>query len=217
VLKKPGQDPGINSVTTRRINYGDEVELLKHFNDDLVYIRNMNVEGTTCLSLLVQRNNEDCVLKVRRKTHNLWDEKYFFYELHALRRAEERNLKGVNRLLKNYDCDGFQGLLKPYVAGTAGNYMDPAFLEDPEFVARLDQLYMRLHLAGISNVSFLPRKIVFADDGDITLVDLSTCLVNTEIGVQQFNLTMKEDSQFITMLEKRIKKKQRLHRKLAVH
>jgi hypothetical protein len=165
------------------------------------------------LTLLVRRKGEKCVLKVRRKTHNTWDEKYFFYEVHALRRASERNLKGVNRLLKFYDCDGYQALLKPYITGTSGNYMDPGFLEDPEFVARLDQLYMSLHLAGISNVNFLPRKIVFSEDGEITLIDLSTCLVNTEIGVQQFNLTMKEDSQFVTRLERRIKKLQ----KLAAH
>lgn len=204
-------------MNTTRINYGDEQELIKHFNDDLVYIRNMNVEGTSCLSLLVQHENRDCVLKVRKKTHNSWDEKYFFYELHALRRAEERNIKGVNRLLKRYEGERYQGLLKPYIPGTPGNHMDPAFLEDAAFVTRLDQLYMRLHLAGISNVNFLPRKIVFADDGEITLIDLSTCVVNTEIGVQQFNLTMKEDSQFITKLERQIKKKQKLQRKLAVH
>jgi hypothetical protein len=203
-------------VSTKRIDYGDERELLKHFNDDLVYVRNMNLEGASCLSLLVQRRGKDCVLKVRKKTNNFWDEKYFFYELHALRRAGERNVKGVNRLLKNYDCERYQGLLKPYIPGTPGNRKDPAFLEDPEFVRRLDQLYLRLHLAGISNINFLPRKIVFADDGDITLVDLSTCLVNTEIGVQQFNLTMKEDSQFITMLERRIKKIRKLHKKLEV-
>ena len=197
----------------KRIDYGDESELVKLFDDDLEYIRNMNVEGSSCLTLLVRRNNEECVLKVRRSTHNLWDEKYFFYEVHALRRASERNLKGVNRLLKIYNCHGYQALLKPFISGTPGNHMDSAFLDDPEFVAQLDKLYMRLHLAGISNVNFLPRKIVFSEDGEITLIDLSTCVVNTEIGVQQFNLTMKEDSQFITKLERQIKKKQ----KLAVH
>lgn len=147
----------------------------------------------------------------------MWDEKYFFYAIHALRRASERNLKGVNRLLKNYDSDAYQGILKPFIPGTPGNQMDDSFLEDPEFVAKLDKLYLRLHLAGISNINFLPRKIIFTEDGEITLIDLSTCVVNTEIGVQEFNKTMQEDSQFITRLERQIKKKQKLQRKLAAH
>lgn len=201
----------------KRIDYGNEAELVDLFNDNLVYIRNMYMEASSCLSLLVRRNSDECVLKIRKKSHNLWDEKYFFYEIHALRRASERNLKGVNRMLKYYDCHGYQGILKPFIPGTAGNRMERNFLEDPEFVAKLDKLYMRLHLAGISNINFLPRKIVFAEDGEITLIDLSTCVVNTEIGVQEFSETMRDDSLFITRLERQIKKKQKQQSKLTVH
>lgn len=35
----------------RRIDYGDEAELVSRFNDDLVYIRNMYSEASSCLSL----------------------------------------------------------------------------------------------------------------------------------------------------------------------
>jgi len=34
-------------------------------------------------------------------------------------------------------------------------------------------------------------------------VDLSTCIVNTESGIQLFSQQMREDSRFITRLERR--------------
>ena len=135
----------------------------------------------------------------------MWDDKYFYYEIHALRRVEERNLSGVTRLLKIYDDDRYQAILKSYIEGTPGNRMGPSeLLNDSGFVAKLDALYMNLHLAGIAKVDFEPRKVVLADDGEITLIDLSTCVVNTEAGMLQFSQAMREDSRFITKLERNI-------------
>lgn len=192
-----------------RIDYGDEATIVKSIDENLEFKKNMYLDGSTCLTLMVKHEDEDCVLKVRKKTNNVWDSKYFYYEIDALRRAKERNLIGVNRLIKSYEHATYQAILKPFIPGTPGNNMAEDFLEDIDIVNKLDKLYLRLHLAGISNINFLPRKIVFTEDGSITLVDLSTCLVNTEVGIQQFNQTMREDSQFITRLERNIKKKQK--------
>jgi predicted N-acyltransferase len=197
-------------LTKEPLDYGNESELVKSIDESLTYKENMYAKGSSCLSLRVERDGIDCVLKVRRKTSNAWDEMYFFYETHALKKAEEKKVPGVSRLLEEYDNGRYQAILKPFIHGTPGNKKDVSELYDnPEFVKKLDALYLALHLAGISNISFLPRKIVFTDDDEIVLVDLSSCLVHTEVGVLQFNQTMREDSHFITRLEKKIRRKQK--------
>ena len=134
----------------------------------------------------------------------------------AEKKAAEKKIKGVSRMLAEYDNGRFQAILKPFFQGTPGNKVDKQkLLEDPEFVKKLDKLYLSLHLAGISNISFLPRKIVITEDNEIVLVDLTTCLVNTEVGIQQFNQSMREDSHFITRLERNIKKKQKAEKRAA--
>ena len=182
-----------------------EASIVNEVDSSLEFKQNMYPEATSCFTFLVEDTGEPRVLKVRRKTHNMWDDKYFYYEIHALRRVEERNLSGVTRLLKIYDDDRYQAILKSYIEGTPGNRMGPSeLLNDSGFVAKLDALYMNLHLAGIAKVDFEPRKVVLADDGEITLIDLSTCVVNTEAGMLQFSQAMREDSRFITKLERNI-------------
>lgn len=182
-----------------------DASIVEKVDSSLVFTRNLYPEATTCFTILVETDGRPYVLKVRKKTHNMWDNRYFYYEIHALRRVEERNLTGVTRLVKIYDDERHQAILKRYIEGTPGNRMDrDTLLLDPEFVARLDALYLKLRLAGIAHISFEPRKVVLSSDGEITLVDLSTCLVNTEVGMLQFSQAMREDSRFITKLERNI-------------
>jgi len=182
--------------------------IVKQVDDSLEFKDNLYPEATSCFTILVEEDGKSYVLKVRKKTHNMWDDRYFYYEIHALKRAKERNLTGVTRLERIYDDDRYQAILKPFIEGTPGNRMDQGkLLDDPEFVAKLDTLYLKLRLAGITNIRFEPRKVVLSAENEITLVDLSTCLVNTEVGMLQFSQAMREDSRFITKLERNISKR----------
>ena len=61
----------------------------------------------------------------------------------------------------------------------------------------------------------LSNPTLITEDNELVLVDLTTCVVNTEVGIQQFNQSMREDSHFITRLERNIKKKQKAERRAA--
>ena len=119
----------------------------------------------------------------------------------------ERKLTNVVHLISQYKTDTYHAILKTYAEGTPMNTIDhEALLLDEEFIKKLDALYLKLHLAGIAKIHFQPRKIVIAPSGDLMLVDLATCLVNTEAGVQVFSQEMRADSRFITRLEKKARK-----------
>lgn len=181
-----------------------ELEAIVHQLDpDLEYIRDLHPDASACRTLLVNYQGTDCALKVRRLSRNMWDDTYFYYEISALKRAAERKIKGVTRLLREYKDDRFHAIVKTFIPGTPCNVVDvDELLTSAEFVQKLDALYLKLHLAGIAKIHFLPRKVVISDDGDLTLVDLSTCIVNTESGIQLFVQAMREDSRFITKLER---------------
>lgn len=181
-----------------------ELEAIVHQLDpDLQYIHDLHSDASTCRTLLVKYQENECTLKVRRLSRNMWDDTYFYYEIKALKRTAERNLTGVTRLLNEFRNDRFHALIKTFIPGTPGNELNvDELLTSAEFVQKLDALYLKLHLAGIAKIHFLPRKVIISDDGDLTLVDLSTCIVNTETGIQLFVQAMREDSQFITRLER---------------
>lgn len=174
----------------------------------LTFVADLYPEATRSWTVLVEREGVPYVLKVRRKGHNMWDERYFHCEISALRRAAERELEGVTRLCTVYENDSYHALLKDYAEGTPGNRLDPEeLLYNPEVVRKLDALFLRLHLAGIAKFCFEPRKIVVEEDQKLVLVDLSTCVVNTEVGVLLFSQAMRDDGAFITQLEKRIRRR----------
>lgn len=176
---------------------------VKIVDESLTFLRDLHSEATSCRTVLVERNGEEAVLKLRKNSSNVWDDTYFYYEIHALRRVAERNLDHVIRLLAEYRSDEYHAILKSFVEGTPCNTLDhESLLRDREFIRKLDALYMKLHLAGIAKINFQPRKIVIGPDDELTLVDLSTCIVNTEAGISQFSIGMREDSRFITRLEK---------------
>ncbi len=180
--------------------------IVAQMDPDLEYIRDLHAAASSCRTLLVKRNGEECTFKIRKLSRNMWDDTYFYYEISALRRTAERRVPGVPLLLAEYKDDQFHAIAKSFVHGTPGNAIDSnKLLADAGFIARLDALYLKLHLAGIAKIHFLPRKIVIGDDGEITLVDLSTCLVNTECGIQLFVQAMRDDSRFITRLERKLK------------
>jgi hypothetical protein len=189
------------SINTRSES---ELEAIVHQLDpDLEYIRDLHPDASTCRTLLVNYKGTECALKVRRLSRNMWDDTYFYYEISALKRAAERRITGVTRLLHEYKDDRFHAIVKTFIPGTPCNVVDvDELLTSAEFVQKLDALYLKLHLAGIAKFHFLPRKVVISDDGDLTLVDLSTCIVNTESGIQLFVQAMREDSRFITKLER---------------
>jgi len=169
----------------------------------LRYIHDLHSDASICRTLLVKYQENECTLKVRRLSRNMWDDTYFYYEIKALKRTAERNLTGVTRLLNEFRNDRFHALIKTFIPGTPCNELNvDELLTSAEFVQKLDALYLKLHLAGIAKIHFLPRKVIISDDGDLTLVDLSTCIVNTETGIQLFVQAMREDSQFITRLER---------------
>ena len=181
-----------------------ELEAIVHQLDpDLEYLRDLHPDASTSRTLLVNYQGTECALKVRRLSRNMWDDTYFYYEISALKRAAERRITGVTRLLREYKNDRFHAIIKTFVPGTPCNVVDvDELLKSTEFVQKLDALYLKLHLAGIAKFHFLPRKVVISDDGDLNLVDLSTCIVNTESGIQLFVQAMREDSRFITKLER---------------
>jgi hypothetical protein len=170
----------------------------------LEYISDLHPDARTCRTLLVKEGRSKRILKVRRISQNMWDDTYFHFEIDALKRASERHIPNVTHLLGLYKDDHYEAILKSYVEGTPVNQLDTEeLLTNSDFIKKLDKLYMDLHLAGISKILFLPRKVVITDDGELTLVDLSTCIVNTEYGMQRFAQEMIEDSHFITKLERR--------------
>jgi hypothetical protein len=177
--------------------------IVQQLNPALEYVRDMNVKATSCRTLLVKKSGLECALKVRNLSRNIWDDTYFYREIHALRRVSERKVTGVTQLIGEYRNDRFHAILKSFAAGTPCDKLDlDELLHNSEFVKKLDAIYLKLHLAGIAKVNFLPRKVVISDDGELTLVDLSTCVVNTETGIQQFSQEMRGDSRFITRLER---------------
>lgn len=189
--------------------------IVQEIDPTLLFRVDLYPEGTSSWTVMVEREGKRCVLKVRRKSHNIWDQRYFHYEISALRRAAERGLNCVTRLHKVYDTELYQALLKEYVEGTPGNRLDSeGLLQDPDFVAKLDRLYLELHLAGIAKVCFEPRKVVVREDREITLVDLSSCVISSEVGVLLFSQAMRDDGRFITGLEKQIRRKNAQHTSL---
>ena len=191
----------------------EELAALVHQVDpELRYIKDLHPAGATCRTLLVNQNGADRILKVRKTSNNVWDDTYFYYEINALRRVAERNLSGVTHLVGEYITDRYHAILKSYADGTPCNAIDhEKLLLDQEFVKKLDALYLKLHLAGIAKIHFQPRKIVIGPDDELTLVDLSTCIVNTESGIQLFSQEMRADSRFINKIEKKAKVAAQVH------
>lgn len=178
-------------------------EMVRRIDPDLIFIADLHPSASTCRTLLVDQAGCKRSLKIRRISHNMWDDTYFKLEIYALQRVEERNLDGVTHLVAHYENDEYEAILKTFVEGTPCNNLAPeTLLREPGFIHKLDKLYMKLHLAGIAKINFLPRKVVMDDHGELTLVDLSTCVVNTEYGVGRFVQEMREDSRFINKLEK---------------
>lgn len=181
----------------------DLAELVAIVDPQLRFIRDLHPTASSCRTLLVEHEGQERILKIRNVTNNVWDETYFYYEIHALRRVAERGLSNVTHLFGEYKSEYYHAILKSYAEGTPCNTVDhEALLKDPGFISKLDALYLKLHLAGIAKVHFQPRKIVIGADNELTLVDLSTCIVNTESGVSLFSQEMRADSRFITKLEK---------------
>jgi hypothetical protein len=182
-------------------------KIVKIVDPALTFIKDQHPDASSCRTLLVDNNGQKQILKVRQISNNVWDDTYFFFEINALRRVSERNLSNVTRLEGEYNTDRYHAILKTFAEGTPCNTIDhEKLLKDPEFVKKLDELYLKLHLAGIAKIHFQPRKIVITPDGELTLVDLSTCIVNTESGIQLFSQEMRNDSRFITRIEKAAKK-----------
>lgn len=182
-------------------------KIVREIDPNLRFVEDLHPDGSSCRTLLVDDDGTDRILKVRQISSNVWDDTYFYYEIHALRRVAERNLTGVTHLVREYSTDRYHAILKTYAEGTPCNTLDhEKLLLDQEFVKKLDALYLKLHLAGIAKIHFQPRKIIIGPDDELTLVDLSTCIVNTESGVQLFSQEMREDSQFITKIEKNARK-----------
>ena len=177
--------------------------LVKQIDPELEYIKDLHPDGSTCRTFLVRHQNAERILKVRAQTSNVWDNTYFYYEIHTLRRVAEKKLSNVTVLIAEYESERYHAILKSYAEGTPCNTLDhEKLLKDKEFIKKLDALYLMLHLAGIAKINFLPRKIVIGADDELTLVDLSTCIVYAESGVSMFSQEMRADSRFITKLEK---------------
>lgn len=186
---------------------GELARLTARIDPALEFIKDLNPITRTCRTLLVRQGEHQRVLKVRQLSTNIWDDTYFYYEIHALHRVAERKLTNVALLVGEYKSDTYHAILKTHADGTPLNTIDhEAVLLDEDFIKKLDALYLKLHLAGIAKIQFQPRKIVIAPDGELVLVDLNTCIVNTESGVQMFSQEMRADSRFITRLEKKARK-----------
>lgn len=189
------------SINTNSIE--ELAQLVKVIDPGLSFIKDLHPDGSTCRTLLVDQRGIERSLKLRKVSNNVWDDTYFYYEIHALRRVEERNIENVTHLVTEYKTDKYHAILKSFATGTPCNTLDcERLLKDFEFIKKLDALYLKLHLAGIAKIHFQPRKIVIGPDEELTLVDLSTCIVNTECGIQLFSQEMRADSRFITRLEK---------------
>ncbi|HKI73592.1 MAG TPA: hypothetical protein VJ998_03055 [Pseudomonadales bacterium] len=179
--------------------------LVSIVDPSLQYDRDMNPSGSSCRTLLVRQEQVPRVLKIHRHSTNLWDDTYFNLEVLALKRAAERQVPHVAHMTRHYHSEDYEALLKEFIPGIPGNEIDPDTLfYDWTFISQLDQIYMNLHLAGIAKVSFLPRKVVIGEDNDVTLVDLSSCVVNTEHGLGRFVQEMHQDARFISRLERQV-------------
>ena len=182
-------------------------EMVRRIDPDLTFLADLHPAASTCRTLLVDQHGNKRSLKIRQISHNMWDDTYFNLELYALMRVEERHLEGVTHLVAHYRTDEYEALLKTFVEGTPCNNLESdSLLHDPAFINKLDKLYLKLHLAGIAKINFLPRKVVMDDQGELILVDLSSCVVNTEYGVGRFVQEMRDDSRFITGLERRARR-----------
>ena len=182
----------------------DDLKALVHQLDPkLEYIKDLPPTASTCRTLLVKHEGVECTLKVRKLTQNIWDDTYFYFEISALKRVAERKLDGITHLIEEYKDERFHAILKSYASGTPLDRLDvDELLHNHEFIKKLDAMYLKLHLAGIAKIKFLPRKMIVSENGDLILVDMSTCIVNTDSGIQLFSQQMREDSRFITKLER---------------
>jgi hypothetical protein len=182
----------------------DDLKALVHQLDPkLEYIKDLHPTASTCRTLLVKHEGVECTLKVRKLTQNIWDDTYFYFEISALKRVAERKLDGITHLIEEYKDERFHAILKSYASGTPLDRLDvDELLHNHEFIKKLDAMYLKLHLAGIAKIKFLPRKMIVSENGDLILVDMSTCIVNTDSGIQLFSQQMREDSRFITKLER---------------
>ncbi|MCB1692333.1 MAG: hypothetical protein KDI19_06170 [Pseudomonadales bacterium] len=179
-------------------------KLVKLVDPGLEFVSDLHPDASSCRTLLVTEAGQKYILKVRQVSRNNWDDTYFHFEIDALRRVDEMHLTGVTHMLRHYLDDNYEAILKTFAEGTPCNRLDWQSLQfNPEFIAKLDALYMKLHLAGIAKIHFMPRKVVIGDDGELTLVDLSTCIVEKEYGIHRFAQEMLEDSRFINRLERR--------------
>lgn len=177
--------------------------LVAAVDPELKFVRDLHPQATTSRTLLVKQNGVKRTLKVRRVSQNMWDDTYFHLEIFALQRAAERNLTCVTHMIKHYENDEYEAILKTFAEGTPLTQLNvDELLHSRAFIKKLDELYRKLHLAWIAKIKFLPRKVVIGREGDLILVDLSTCVVNTEYGIGRFVYEMRADSQFITRLER---------------
>ena len=186
--------------------------LVKMIDPALTHVKDLHPASLQWRTLLVTQQTDSGeeplkrILKIQAASSNIWDSTYFGYEIHALRRVKERNVPGVVRLVREYHTDHHHAILKSYAAGTPCDALDhDSLLRDEDFVRKLDALYLKLHLAGIARISYHPSKFIMGPDNELTLVDLGTCIVNTESGVQRFSQDMRRDSRFITRLEQKLK------------
>jgi hypothetical protein len=185
----------------------DLAAIVSQIDPGLHYIKNLHVNAAAGLSLLVRQGSDSRVLRIRENTDVLWDEKYFQLELLALSRVAERNLKNVTHLANYYQNENYEAILKTFIEGDPCNHLDEqSLLKDPNFIHELDHLYLQLHLAGIAKIHFTPRKFVLSDNNSLILVDLHSCVVDTYVGIKQFSWEMREDSHFITQLERRARR-----------
>jgi hypothetical protein len=181
----------------------DLAAIVKQIDPDLQLIKNLHVDAAAGLTLLVRRRNVLCVLRIRKNMDILWDEKYFQLELLALHRVAARNLKNVAHLVNYYRSDKYEAILKTFIKGNPCNRLNiQTLLKDRDFIHELDYLYLQLHLAGIARIKFGPRKFVLCDNNRLTLVDLRSCIVDADVGINQFSWEQREDSHFINRLER---------------
>lgn len=194
----------MNDISIHTQDPAELSQLVKLIDPELEFVKDLHPDFKPYRTLRVSRGAEQHVLKVRHQSSNIWEDTYFYYEIQALRRVEERKLSQVVRLEGEYKTDAYHAILKTFAEGTPLNQLDhEALLLDEDFIKRLDALYLKLHLAGIAKIRYQPRKFVIAPNGEPNLVDLATCLVNTEVGVQIFSQEMRADSRFINRLEKK--------------
>ena len=179
--------------------------LVSRVDPALEFVADLHPSTTSCRTLLVNDSDTRRVLKVKPPSGNAWDDTYFQLETLALKRVEERNVERVTRLVRGYRNEHYEAILKTFATGTPGDLaITESMLHSRDFVDRLDDLYLRLHLAGIAKINFLPRKVVVAPDGGLILLDLSTCIVDTEYGFHRFVREMRRDSRFINRLERQV-------------